>query len=157
MNSRRFIASLCTLDYPQTRLSTNAIKAGKNGERNGDPAANRSLRLDCEFRRIVNSVGIRTVTTPHPMQLPTPRTKYVINPDIGRHWRNNPRSEVELKRSEAELKASNNRLHLALDCAPNSGSNMHRDATELFADYFALSRVNTRANVNTEFPDRVHD
>ena len=29
---------------------------------------------------------------------------------------------------------------------PNSRSNMHGDATELFADYLALSSGNTRAN-----------
>jgi hypothetical protein len=34
---------------------------------------------------------------------------------------------------------------------------VHRDSTELFADYLALSSVNARANVNAQLLDRFHD
>jgi len=34
---------------------------------------------------------------------------------------------------------------------------MHGDPTELFADHLTLPSVDARANVNTKFPDRVHN
>jgi hypothetical protein len=34
---------------------------------------------------------------------------------------------------------------------------MHCDPTELFADHLTLSSVNTRTNMNAEFPNRVHN
>jgi hypothetical protein len=34
---------------------------------------------------------------------------------------------------------------------------MYSDPAQLFADHLTLSRVNARANVNAELPDRVHN
>ena len=41
--------------------------------------------------------------------------------------------------------------------SPNPGPNMHRNATELFADHLTLAGVNARANVNAELLDRIDD
>jgi hypothetical protein len=34
---------------------------------------------------------------------------------------------------------------------------MNSDPTQLFADHLTLSSVDARANVNAEFPDRIHN